>query len=94
LQCETSNGRESTEVFSSSEVERFFENAVYLGHVHELSAAVEECWHRNHGRQCHGADWELLPSTEDAKSLAVCMGGELLSHVCGQFARLYGQSCG
>ena len=29
--------------------------------------AVERCWDKNHGRVCHGADWDILPDVEDAK---------------------------
>ena len=35
--------------------------------LQELSEAVEECWERNHGRLCHGADWDVLPTIQDAK---------------------------
>lgn len=35
--------------------------------LQELATVVGGCWEENKGRVCYGADWDILPSIEDAK---------------------------
>lgn len=60
----------------------------------DIASSVEATWERQCGKVCAGMNWELFPSVEDAKNLAVCMAGHLLSRICEVFAKDYGHCHG
>eukprot|EP00118_Oscarella_pearsei_P016476 m.157651 g.157651 ORF g.157651 m.157651 type:complete len:769 (+) comp38714_c0_seq10:811-3117(+) len=52
-----------------------------------LCSMIGSTWDAHFGQQCVGLNWDLFPDgKQDAEDLACCMGGLLLSFVCGRLA--------